>query len=313
MQNVNVVFDTNAYRGITRDLDEQQAKALFDKVRAAEESRNITPLLSTLTLTELLAHLADVSDPGYSHCKVATIGAYHHVLDEEKTPRLLPDQDTLLEEFLLGHPDEQRVQLNEWLGGLAAAIYARPDDTAIATLAPSLQLVKDEVTGIKQQFVDDMRMTIQSMDPKAAAIDWTLFQNDKKMRTKFLAYLRSDAAPRKIAELFVLKNLTKVISPTEMSSMIQDVAMTFPAPLKLYLQMMERIAGKDGYNMDNIKEKRWNTIWDINLLFSIAEIGPKKEETVFVTNEKWLNRVCHEIKLATSIIKPPEYLVMLGI
>ncbi len=59
MQNVNVIFDTNAYRNLTFGLTEQQTKDLFDKVRTAEASKNITSILSAVTLMELLTHLAD--------------------------------------------------------------------------------------------------------------------------------------------------------------------------------------------------------------------------------------------------------------
>ena len=53
MQNVNIIFDTNAYRNLTFDLTERQTKDIFDKVRQAEASKNITSILSSVTLMEL--------------------------------------------------------------------------------------------------------------------------------------------------------------------------------------------------------------------------------------------------------------------
>lgn len=50
MQNVNIVFDTNAYRNLTLGLTEQQTIDLFDIIRNAEDAKSITSILSAVTL-----------------------------------------------------------------------------------------------------------------------------------------------------------------------------------------------------------------------------------------------------------------------
>lgn len=82
MKNVNVVFDTNAYRNLTFNLNVEESKERFNEIKLKEEECNITSLLNSVTLMELMTHLADKADASYENCKMATIGAYQHVCEK---------------------------------------------------------------------------------------------------------------------------------------------------------------------------------------------------------------------------------------
>jgi hypothetical protein len=313
MQNVNVIFDTNAYRNLTFGLTEQQTKNLFDKVRAKETSKNITSILSTVTLMELLTHLADKTDPGYHHCKIATIGAYHHV-QEENNFRLLPHPELLLEQMLFHRVDTQQQESNLTLGKVAFAIHQGPADDKITEFNTQIQGVKRIVEQHEKDFVDDMLEAITQMDKDAT--NWKLFQNDQATKANFLKYLKTDSAVNILARAFVIRTINNLsvqtLAEQDFLNMAQEVGRVFQTALTLYIKVMERMT-ISGYDMTNIKKKRWNTIWDIYLLFCISDENIGGKETVFITEENWLHEVCAEIGKPTKIMKLVDYKTFLGI
>ncbi len=313
MQNVNIIFDTNAYRNFTFGLTEEQTKQLFNKVRAAEATNNITSILSAVTLMELLVHLADKADPGYHHCKIATIGAYHHVHEDNKF-RLLPHPELLLEQMLFHRVDTQQQESNLTLGRVAYAIHQGPADDKIAEYNIQIQVVKRIVEKHEKDFVDDMLSAITQMDKDAT--NWKLFQADKKTKTDFIKYLKTDSAVNILARAFVVRTINNLnvqtLSEHDFINMAQEVARVFQTALTLYIKVMERMT-ISGYDMTNVKKKRWNTIWDIYLLFCISDENIGGKETVFVTEEDWLHEVCVEIGRPTKIIKLADYKQLLNI
>lgn len=313
MQNANIVFDTNAYRNLTFGLTEQETKDLFDKVRTAEEAKSITSILSAVTLMELMAHLADSADPAYHHCKIATIGAYHHV-HEVNNFRLLPHPELLLEQMLFHRVDPQQQESNLTLGRVAYAIHQGPADDKINEFNAQIQAVKRIVDQHEQDFVDDMFRAITQMDKDAT--NWKLFQNDKKIKGDFLKYLKTESAFNILAQAFVVRTINNLnvqtISEHDFVNMAQEVARVFQTALTLHIKIMERMA-VSGFNMTNVKKKRWNTIWDIYLLFCITDENIGGKETVFVTEEDWLHSVCVEIGRPNKILKLSDYKTLIGI
>ncbi|MEI6088997.1 MAG: hypothetical protein WCR42_00945 [bacterium] len=313
MQNLNIIFDTNAYRNLTFGLTEQQTREIFDKVRSEESLRNITSILSTVTLMELMTHLADKADPSYHHCKIAAIGAYHHV-QEENNFRLLPHPELLLEQMLFQRVDTKQQESNLTLGRVAFAIHQGPADERILEYDTQIQGVKRIVEQHEQDFVDDILTVITQMDKDAT--NWKLFQNDKTTKTNFLKYLKTDSAVNILAGAFVVRTINNLnvqtLAEHDFINMVLEVARVFKTALTLYIKVMQRMT-ISGYNMTNVKKRRWNTIWDIYLLFCISDENIGGKETVFVTEEEWLHDVCAEIGRPNKIIKLADYKALLGV
>lgn len=313
MQNVNVIFDTNGYRNLTLGLSVDETKSLFDRIKTEEAAKNITSLMGSVTLMELLTHLADTNDPAYHHCKIATIGAYHHVGDE-KNFRLLPHPELLLQQMLFQTVDPKQSESVMTLGNVAFLIHQGPADDKISEYQGQISAVKNIVEQHEKDFVDDMYDAIQQMD--SSATNWKLFENDKSTRTKFLSYLKSDQAVNILAAAFVVRTIRNLniqnISEYDFSNMTRDVARVFHTPLALYIEVMKRM-GTSGYDMTNLKKKRWNTIWDIYHLFCVSDENIGGKETIFVTEEDMLHNVCNEIGRPNKILKLADYKALLGI
>jgi len=68
------------------------------------------------------------------------------------------------------------------------------------------------------------------------------------------------------------------------------VAKSLKTALLLYLGVIKKVL-IGGFDMDNSKKNRENTIWDVYQLFSINDEKINRFDLVFVTAEKWLHEV----------------------
>src|SRR6266568_1506979 len=82
VNNMAVIFDTNAYRSLLYDngrlRDNEEVKALFKRIKTKEEERQIRSYCNPFVLLELLAHLASQVDTSYWACKRSIIGVVEH-------------------------------------------------------------------------------------------------------------------------------------------------------------------------------------------------------------------------------------------
>lgn len=315
IEEVNVVFDTNAYRNLTLGCDEVGVKQLLDQVNKKEEERGITSILSVITLFELLAHLSSPNDPSYHHCKVATIGAYHHVYDSNNSARVLLYPKLLLQKLLLGEINVDEQEDIAILLRVAHSIHNNSSDKTISSLNQQLTVVRDSMKNCELGFVYDVKEEVIKIDPSSNG--WKLFDENKYEKARFLSYLRNGGFENTIATAFVDETLAShttdepsVLQRRE--EMVNHVKDYFGVPIMLYKEMIERIV-ISGYDMTNPKKKRWNTLWDIYLLFSVSQNKLAGKSNLFVTEEKWLHEVCQKKNMKNSIITLKDYMKDLDI
>ncbi|RYX80066.1 hypothetical protein EON73_05785, partial [bacterium] len=142
MENVYVVFDTNAYRTLTYGLTEFEVKAKFKAIKEAESKKDIRPILSHVTGMELLAHLADLCDPGFGPCKIASIAAGYHCLTKENKLPYLAHPQILLQNLIFGDVDEPTAKQFEVVIELINLLATKPASQIIDTYPEQLNAIE---------------------------------------------------------------------------------------------------------------------------------------------------------------------------
>lgn len=73
-----IIFDANAYRNLTFGLSLNESRAKAKRLRAKEKSAGCAVLAHPIVIWELLSHLVDSTDPGYTHCLHAMVALGEH-------------------------------------------------------------------------------------------------------------------------------------------------------------------------------------------------------------------------------------------
>ena len=94
-----VIFDTNGYRDLVAHKTDNQIEKILKRLKDRESKHNIESLISPIVTKELLAHLADKSDPSFDKCLKANRALYFHS-GSEKSYRMLALRIAYQQSFL---------------------------------------------------------------------------------------------------------------------------------------------------------------------------------------------------------------------
>ena len=315
MKNLYVIFDTNVYRDLTYGLTEHEARERFEKIKKAEKERGIFAGLSVVTAMELLAHLADKSDPAYELCKIAITAAGFHVLRDKKEVSYFLHPQLQLQNLIIGAYDENLMKKFEIIMEVVNFINIGPAEDYIIKFHEQIAEVKRLVALHEQDFKTTIFNILKGLDPTTTS--WTAFANDRQKRKRTLKYLTDHH--QEVLDLMAMGYVHKTLVARNKQWARQEIALAaikvsdyFRTALMLHLAVFKKII-IGGFDMDNRKLNRENTIWDIYHLFCITngQIGGK--DVIFVTAENWLHEISIESGLADKILKVEDYLNKIGI
>lgn len=91
-----VILDTNAYRRLARRQSLTEARRKGTGIRARDQAHDVQALAHPLVIVELLAHLADPTDPAHDDCRSAVVALWEHcatTLDGFRQLATLEDPD----------------------------------------------------------------------------------------------------------------------------------------------------------------------------------------------------------------------------
>ncbi len=315
MKDIYVIFDTNVYRDLTYGLTEHEARDRFEKIKRAEIERGIFAGLSVVTAMELMAHLADKSDPAYELCKIAITAAGFHVLRDKKEVSYFLHPQLQLQNLIIGDYDEVLMSKFEIIMEVVNFINIGPAEDYIVKFHEQIAEVKRLVGLHEQDFKNTIFNIVKGLDPSTTS--WTALANDREKRKRTLKYLIDHQ--QEVLDLmaigYVHKTLTargKQWSRQETALAAIKVADYFRTALMLHLAVFKKIV-IGGFDMDNRKLNRENTIWDIYHLFGITDGQVGGKDVVFVTAENWLHEISLESGLAEKILKVEDYLDKIGV
>lgn len=316
MINKSVIFDTNAYREITRDKDFDSCVDTINQLRYKESKQQINAFISPVVLMELFAHLADKNDPHYDNCKNASAMAYlHSKMDNSDVYRLLADPESLLVKLLFDSEISNNQDKSTYLGELAHKIFENPEESHIDNFRNSFRIICEYVKDAEQNFIMQTFLFIV-LPNNPNATDWSGLKKDEEIRTNFLAKIQTDSFILEGAKAMVYKaSILAGINPASINDLenkAKAVLNVFPAPLYLNREIMKRVA-MSGCDLSSIKKNRGNWLWDIQILHNCAKNSTfDNKEALLVTSDKDMINAAKEAGIKDKIIRLDEYLEKLN-
>jgi len=316
MFNRSVIFDTNAYRYFTSGKDFNTCMVDMMQIKLKEEQKEINAFVSPVVLMELFAHLSDTTDPHYENCKNAAAVAYlHSQVKDSEDYRLLADPESLLVKLMFNEEIAGQRENCHYLGTLAYNIYKNPDEKYIDNFRENFKLISAHVRQSEDNFIAaTYRYIVLHNNPNA--IDWSGIKDNKQLRKDFLARVNSDDFLLEGAKLQVLKAcISAGVDPSlindwkDRAKAIMDV---FPSPLYLNREIMRRIA-ISGCDLNSVKKKRGNWLWDILILHNCAKNSTfNDKEALLVTSDGDMIDAANSAGLNDKVMRFDDYIAKLN-
>jgi hypothetical protein len=309
-----VIFDTNGYRDLVAHKTDKQIDKIINQLKKQEAKHKIESLISPIVTKELLAHLADKSDPSFDKCLKANKALYFHS-GTKKSYKMLASPELLISKAFWKKEIAANVETNKALGQMSYHLATNPSKHVFKKFQRSLNLNRDHVLGSENNFALAMLQFVRTSDPNSRG--WRPFKDDDENRQKLLTSIRSESTSLDIAagylvivhRLLYLSGKIKTI-PTydELYDMAVGFVKVFPEPIALYKVVMENLVNSD-FNL--FESSRSNFVWDIHLMFNVGSNSVDGGKLHFVTSDKAMIRTALETNARYSVWTFDEYMEFL--
>ena len=270
MKNVAVVFDTNACRDICKSALVEDPAIEWKKYDACMKARGIVSFANPYVFMELMAHLADQSDPDNIECRLAVSALYNLCSINSRQVRILSDSEALILCALYHKTLSETEQTTQKICTLALHVVENTPGVLDPKTEVYFREIKEHLNKVEQQFIADVwQFVVKELNPLSKG--WEPLKNDKITRDAVIKLLRSELMPQTIAIGFVRKAMSQaqvVETFFEMNDKAKFVRENFPASIQLYKEILKRIV-ETGCNLG--KKERANWIWDIQIALGVGK------------------------------------------
>lgn len=317
-----VIFDTNAYRYLTRGISFSDIDNYMVDVKNRERENDIKALFSPIVAKELLAHIADVNDSAFDKCLRANKAMYLHCCNNPMEYDMIPSYELQLSKLFWDKTMPKKIETHNAIGQLCYHFALNNSEETRNKLNANLQSVKQMVDDGEQGFIDGMRELVNKLDPSSTG--WQIYPNNARERDKALAVLRSEEISIEIAlgfvtltYLFLCAEGQLIPEPDPQKEIIELMKKAkilvdeFPEPIALQKHVIEQMFHS---NYDVSQNNRSNFIWDISLMFNVGrkhQIAGSK--LYFVTSDKAMINAAIGCNDNFSILTFDEYKTYLGL
>jgi hypothetical protein len=262
MPRLNVVFDTNVYRKLS--------KSQFAHLLALERRQSVIAFASFSVASEMLSHLVSESDPNYRPSLAGLRRLTEHCTRYDGSRSIIhfvADHDEHVAMLLLGMDIPGAENRAEFAGQLIGTIAETDSPKALRNHQPYLQQVSRYAISAEQQFADNIfRTVVARLVPGATS--WGALAAEKKLRAQFIKGLESDDAVRLMAAAMVARierQLEVTLEQESREDAIDRTIRLFPIPIRFFNSILRRVA-MDGYDLGNPRNR--NSLWDYQIAFS---------------------------------------------
>jgi hypothetical protein len=311
---MKVVFDTNAYLDLTRELDCSSVRDLACDLRSREAAKGYEGLASPNVMWELLAHLCDPSDPSRDasvravtllavHCRVR--GGYGGLNVaapfEGEICRLLFNREIAgLEDLVLGFGE-----VCDHVADLYMAT-ASESTAASACVTNSAETLATRLAHGENQFKDMFKSDVLTVDPTGGGTRIT--KHAPYEVSDILKDIRSESMLPNLALKFVMgmaQTLGEQLTDEQARRYATQMAQLFPVPLEIFRELWEQVAMNE-FDIDHPKKQRGNFHWDISIA-AIASGTICGQPVLLVTSDQAMIRACGRAGYGDSVLETAAY------
>lgn len=313
-----VTGDTNFYRKIVEEIsikDMWKVDAIVKELTRAERKMGIRAMMGSIATSELLSHLLD--DPksrDYRSCLKACKVMYGHCKVDENSFNVLPSPQTQIAKEYFGKINQLAINTQQTLGGVMSQIAKKPNGKTITKFSSELTQVKDHIQSTEQCLINEMLGMCKQIDPSYT--NWHLFVGDKRKRTAYLNFIRSQAFKEQTAcAMLVAVNmqLTQQGLLPPKPVVTQNMVNTFVGSYQVALSLREFFFSQflnPGFDLST--KSRANFLWDEQILYFVEkQVG--NEDLILLTSDNKMCDAAQNCGVRDKVMKYDEYIDYLGI
>lgn len=306
---MELILDTNIYRNLIKDKTDDEINNLIHQIKGVAIKKGIKLSFPINSAMELIAHYNDQHEKEKADCRNAL-----KLLVEISTRiefgrikvNFIPPLNVVLAYYFFG-TEEKYMRMYASVITIAQKLVGNLELENGDNLNDDVELVKTQIEFEKNEIKTNYENYIKSINE--GNLDWTYFENKEEERTEYFKSLRSGKLSFLVAQSFVDRAYTiadRSITKDEdyFNKVIKFIQDFCPA-----LVMNENLLEKLGHSvtaLDSIKDKRWNTVIDIHLIFGTL-YNPKKETKKLVTQEKKINESFDLCGYKSSVMNLEEF------
>jgi len=308
------IHDTNFYRKLATEYSYDDAKKLI--LNWKRENTNDKAIFSNIVATELISHLLDKNKTREICYKSLQLMFIHcSEFSEGKIKgTIVPTFYELLTRYFYYKESSFKV-FNSNIFSIASNI-AKSDTIEFTTnykeeISQVIEFRKQEIDSI----VDNFERYIKSFNDEGIA-DWYIFQTNTTLKKEFESYMKKGQF-NQIIGLLLFK-----LATSESKSEITDDATSkykesfnheFSTSIKFFtdniLNKLTQIKKMEYfYHPATDPKKRWNSFYDMQIIFATEYENSFKRPTILITSEEKINCCFNEDKKGSFCIKTDTYL-----
>jgi hypothetical protein len=310
-----VVFDTNAYRYFTESCDWEASKAKTIKLREVEKAAGVMALANPFVIWELIAHLADETDPHYHFCLNALASLAEHTCQNDGGLRRIEDSETAVCRQLF-HVKPPRAEENtNSLSQLAGHVREFGPVFSDKNALTNFKVFSAKLAEYEARWLGEMQTVLDTFSPGLAKI-WIGGNSDKDTRKNVQNFFNSQQymdlwAIGKVTNFADLLNIQ--LSPEDLKSKVELMQKVFPVPFHLMKTALRNWTGAKDFILSNPKRNRANFVWDTALCFTIGnhhQIGDSP--ITFITCDGAIKAAATEANCSARVMTLEEYLASIS-
>lgn len=331
-----VIFDTNAYRNLVKDIGEDVVETFVDELRQKENNKNIKCFGHVIVATEMLNHLCEYGDSAFNECYKGVIAMYHHCLDENTMePKIIPHSKLLLCECLFQQKPNQLVDDVRNFGGIMKDVIDCKGNIDNHQKSGTFNNIKDFIKDQEKEFADAVFNTIEFYRNivKKEIVKSVRSKNFGKTEDEIQELIKKRATENEIRKRTIQKINNNNFLENRSEELVQDISLQLDIQigqrdckdkakdLREHLPLSVRffqwicqyvVTNKTDIYSHKSQHNKWNWVWDMQVSFcSGAAIDKRK--LLIVTDDGDIKEVVNQYGGTTQVMNLDEYKSFVGI
>ena len=310
------IFDTNYYRNYVVDKDFKEFQSNIFEQKKIENQKNYEIVFPIISAIELLNHLNDNNSTAKICFNALNLMVNHcgNIINGKRKGTVVPSFYDLLTMYFFQTTSENHI-FNNNIFSLSQTVANSLDYNVIKTIENEI----NQVIKIKREERENIIHNLQEFYLKSLnnkeEIDWYIFQKNPALKKELQELIKNKKIHKLVGLSFIdlaMKQANKdeiKISQSEFENNFVD------SHFKVSIDFFVKHIVSNMINIEKMEyffkpetdsKKRWNSFYDMQLIFAVEFENFKNRNTIFVTEERKI-RDCFKINgkenLAISLVQ----------
>ena len=258
---------------------------------------------------ELISHFNDENELERNECRSAlyllvelstTFSSTHLHVD------FVPPLNAILERYF-GSAEDVHAKMYSTVITVAQMLIGNISAKSEPEMNKYIDTVKGQIEFEKQGIRDNYEDYLKSINKGDA--DWAFYKQDKKLRADYFNSLKIGKLSFLVAQSLVDRAYNIIGHPVDKNKKYLDIVIKFMqdyCPALVMNELLLENIGNGVVAIQDVRDKRWNTIIDISLIFG-ALYNPNAIERKLVTEERHIHTGYQECAFHDKIITLTQF------